>query len=576
MSFVLLAPDVLETAATDLGQLGAALRAGNLSAAIPTTELAVAAADEVSVAIAAVFGTHAQQYQAAAVQAAGYHAQFVRTLGAAAASYAGTEAAAAAALTDLNVAVAEGFQTFYGQIHLAGDAWIASPVGQAVDPIINAPTDLLFGRPLIGHGAAGTMSNPNGGAGGILFGDGGAGYNQTAGVAAGGRGGHAGLIGDGGAGGAGFGGAIGGAGGAGGWLMGNGGMGGAGGTGGAGGQALFFGNGGAAGAGGVGGRGGLFIGVAGAGAMVGGPGTMIEIDFVRHGQSIANAAGWIDTAVPGVALTPYGMQQAANVANVLNPQGPFANLFMSELLRTQQTAAPLAGLTGLSPQVLPGLNEINAGWLEGLQQIPWGIPYLFGPAAWVLGFPLFPMLAPGSTDFNGIVFNRNFTGAVNTIYGAATGHPVPIVAGDGNITAVAYSSAFTIEVGTLMNVNNPNPFLLLTHQLNNTSVVVVEGDPKGGWNLVSWDGVPVGPASLPTKLFVDVRNLIVPPQLAIWNMWEGLLSGDPTTFVSTVRDGIESVGTAAINFPGAVAEDVIDTLSNPTFYNVTGFPEPVF
>ena len=95
MSLVLVAPDVLETAAADLVRIGSAVTAGNLAAAIPTTQVAAAGADEVSAAIAALFGTHAREYQAAASQAATYYERFVRTLGAAATSYAGTEAAIA-------------------------------------------------------------------------------------------------------------------------------------------------------------------------------------------------------------------------------------------------------------------------------------------------------------------------------------------------------------------------------------------------------------------------------------------------------------------------------------------------
>lgn len=78
-----------------------------------------------------------------------------------------------------------------------------------------------------------TAANPNGGASGLLYGDGGNGYNQTTAGLAGGHGGNAGLIGHGGHGGIGgpttSGGgpaANGGAGGAGGWLYGNGGAGG--------------------------------------------------------------------------------------------------------------------------------------------------------------------------------------------------------------------------------------------------------------------------------------------------------------------------------------------------------------
>lgn len=560
MSFVLVAPGVLESAAAELAQIGSAVSASNLAAAAQTTELAAAATDEVSTAIAALFGAHAQEYQAAAAQALTYHEQFMSTLSATSASYAGAEATI---VTSLQLAAANGFQTaVYGPIHAAGQAWIGSPVGQAVDPILNTPAYALFGRPLIGNGTAGTETNPNGGAGGILFGDGGTGYSVTAGNGNGGTGGNAGFIGNGGAGGSGFGAGSGGMGGAGGWLMGNGGIGGiggGGGTGGIGGQALFFGNGGAGGGDALGGRAGLFIGEPGAGwvAPTGGSGQSVTIEFVRHAESFANAQGWIDTAVPGVPLTPLGDAQALLRAGELHPLGPYAGIWASELTRAQQTAQALTDMYMTNPMILPGLNEINAGIFDGWPQYSLGgILYLIGPLAWVSGLPIFPMLAPGSTDPNGVFFYREFGSAMETLYNHALSNPV--MSANGEITEVAYSSAFTIEIGTLMHANNPNPLLFFTHQLDNTGVVVMEGDPKGGWNLVSWEGVPVGPANLPTALFVDARNFIMAPQFAAFDIGSAFFTGDPTVFVSAVRDGIEQVGAATVQFPIAVAEDLID------------------
>lgn len=533
MSFVIVARDALAAAAADLAQIGSAVNAGNLAAANPTTAVAAAAADEVSAALAALFGAHAREYQAAAAQAAAYHEQFVHRLSAAATSYAVTEVTIATslrgALGSAPASVSDGFQAFvYGPIHATGQQWINSPVGEALAPIVNAPTNVLLGRDLIGNGVTGTAAAPNGGPGGLLFGDGGAGYT-------GGNGGSAGLIGNGGTGGAGFAGGVGGMGGTGGWLMGNGGMGGAGGVGGNGGMATIGG---------------------------GGNGQSIVIDFVRHGQTPGNAAMLIDTAVPGPGLTALGQQQAQAIANALAAKGPYAGIFDSQLIRTQQTAAPLANLLGMAPQVLPGLNEIHAGIFEDLPQIsPAGLLYLVGPIAWTLGFPIVPMLAPGSTDVNGIVFNRAFTGAVQTIYDASLANPV--VAADGNITSVAYSSAFTIGVGTMMNVDNPHPLLLLTHPVPNTGAVVVQGNPEGGWTLVSWDGIPVGPASLPTALFVDVRELITAPQYAAYDIWESLFTGDPAAVINAVRDGADEVGAAVVQFPHAVADDVIDATGHP-------------
>ncbi len=51
-----------------------------------------AGADEVSAAIAALFGAHAQRYQSMSAQAAALHSQFVQTMAAAGGVYAGAEA----------------------------------------------------------------------------------------------------------------------------------------------------------------------------------------------------------------------------------------------------------------------------------------------------------------------------------------------------------------------------------------------------------------------------------------------------------------------------------------------------
>lgn len=443
MSFVLVATEALETAAADAAQIGSALTNGHLAAAIPTTQLAAAGADEVSTAIAAFFGAHGQEYQAVAARAASYYERFVRTLSSAAASYSGAEAAIA---TSLQGPLGAASTDPVGALE---QAWVTSPLGRFVDPIINAPTEALFGRDLIGDGGAPT-----------------------------------------------------------------------------------------------------------------GAGKPIVIEFVRHGQSLGNAANLIDTAVPGPPLTALGQQQAQAVANVLKLQGPYAGIFSSQLIRAEDTAAPLATALGLANvPALIGLNEVNAGIFDGATQVsPQGLLYLMGPMAWTLGLPMVPMLAPGSTNFNGIVFDQGFTQALNTMYGTAMANPV--VAASGKITEVAYASEFSIEVGTLMHVNNPDPLLMLTHPLPNTGTVVVQGDPHGGWTLVSWDGVPVPPANLPTKLFVDVRDLITAPQFAVWNGVESLFTGDPGTIANAAVDGADQVAVATVKFPFAVARDLIDAVEN--------------
>ncbi|ORB84998.1 PE family protein, partial [Mycobacterium kansasii] len=195
MPNVIAIPDALAWAATDLEHIGAAVRAATATAAAPTTQVLAAGADEVSAAVAALFSSHAQAYQALSHQTAALHDQFVAALNGAAGAYTTAEAANAVPLQNL-------------QPGLLG--------------LVNAPTEALTGRPLIGNGANGTAAHPNGGAGGLLYGNGGNGFSPTTPGQRGGTGGAAGLIGNGGDGGSGGPSAAGGTGGHGGWLLGNG------------------------------------------------------------------------------------------------------------------------------------------------------------------------------------------------------------------------------------------------------------------------------------------------------------------------------------------------------------------
>ncbi|VAZ94236.1 putative PPE family protein PPE42 [Mycobacterium pseudokansasii] len=93
MSFVLVEPDMMASAASDVARIGAAISAANDTAAATTTQLLAAGADEVSQGIAALFAAYARDYQAVSAQIAAYHDHIVRALGAGAEAYAGAEAA---------------------------------------------------------------------------------------------------------------------------------------------------------------------------------------------------------------------------------------------------------------------------------------------------------------------------------------------------------------------------------------------------------------------------------------------------------------------------------------------------
>lgn len=126
MSFVLIAPEFVTAAAGDLTNLGSSISAANASAASATTQVLAAGADEVSARIAALFGGFGLEYQAISAQVAAYHQRFVQALSTGAGAYASAEAAAAE---------------------------------QIVLGVINAPTQALLGRPLIG--AKSEVTDPN-------------------------------------------------------------------------------------------------------------------------------------------------------------------------------------------------------------------------------------------------------------------------------------------------------------------------------------------------------------------------------------------------------------------------------
>jgi PE family len=98
MSFVTTQPETLASAAADLESIGAAMEAGDASAAAPTTGVVPAAADQVSALTAAQFSAQGQLYQAVSAQAAAIHEMFVSALSTSAESYTATEVANAAAV----------------------------------------------------------------------------------------------------------------------------------------------------------------------------------------------------------------------------------------------------------------------------------------------------------------------------------------------------------------------------------------------------------------------------------------------------------------------------------------------
>jgi endoglycosylceramidase len=203
-------------------------------------------------------------------------------------------------------------QYIYDLLHVGVESWINSSFGEQVDHLLNTAS----GQFLIGNGADGTgQLDPNGGDGGLWFGDGGNGWDSNEAGFAGGSGGEAGFFGNGGEGGLGGAGATGGGGGDGGSLFG---IGGDGGNAGAGATAA-----GLPALGGAGGNAGTF----GEHGMVGDYGTLPggltqTADPTGSLPSVGTSGGWL-TNSDGQVVMLHGLNDVYKVA----PGDPLASGF---------------------------------------------------------------------------------------------------------------------------------------------------------------------------------------------------------------------------------------------------------
>src|SRR5271157_1168840 len=93
MSFVSVTAELIEGAAQDLAGIRSSLREAVAAATVPTTGVAAAAKDEVSIALASLFGNFGQEFQAMSAQAQAFHAEFVSLMNAGAGAYLSAEAA---------------------------------------------------------------------------------------------------------------------------------------------------------------------------------------------------------------------------------------------------------------------------------------------------------------------------------------------------------------------------------------------------------------------------------------------------------------------------------------------------
>jgi broad specificity phosphatase PhoE len=215
----------------------------------------------------------------------------------------------------------------------------------------------------------------------------------------------------------------------------------------------------------------------------------VRLLLIRHGQTPSNVAGLLDTAHPGPGLTQLGTRQAAQIPVALS-NDVIGRIYVSTLLRTHLTAAPLAADRGLDAIELPGIHEIEAGSLEGHSDRASVHQYLETVFSWGLGN--LDSVMPGSTD--GHAFFNRFDADIARV--AADHDADQVIRPDIARTAVMVSHGAAIRVWVAGRAINIAPSFAGEHEIDNTGMAELEGNPHNGWVLLSWQGTPVGGTDL--------------------------------------------------------------------------------
>lgn len=198
--------------------------------------------------------------------------------------------------------------------------------------------------------------------------------------------------------------------------------------------------------------------------------------LVRHGQTPSNVLGSLDTLIPGPGLTALGKRQAAALAPAFAAER-IEGVYVSELIRTHHTAAPLARARGLTSAPLGGLNEIHAGALQGRTDLESALRYREATQSWLQGD--LDARMPDAED--GHTFLGRFDAAIAAI---ETGHPP-----EATVAIVSHGGAIRVWAGS--RAGNVTGEFAIGHHLPNAGIVVLEGDRRNGWIAHTWNGQEV-------------------------------------------------------------------------------------
>lgn len=197
----------------------------------------------------------------------------------------------------------------------------------------------------------------------------------------------------------------------------------------------------------------------------------MRLILVRHGETPANVAGSLDTALPGPGLTDLGREQAAAVPAALAAHTVDA-VFVSRAVRTHETAVPLLHALGLTPTVLDGAHEIQAGDLEKKTDPDSVHTYLETMAMWTDGH--LDLAMPGGETGAQVVRRMDDS--------------LQVIEDTGVQTAALFSHGAMIRFWASSRCWNVREGGFHRDPMPNTGIVVMQGNSASGWTATSWLG----------------------------------------------------------------------------------------
>lgn len=187
--------------------------------------------------------------------------------------------------------------------------------------------------------------------------------------------------------------------------------------------------------------------------------------LIRHGRTASNVTRLLDTAPPGAPLDDVGLSQARALADTLADE-PIEAVYASDLIRSQQTAEPLALRHGLEVIVRAGVREIQAG--EDEMSADW-VRYLTTIISWQSNI---------DTRIPGGETGREVLARFDAVLGEARAK--------GHRTIAVVSHGAMIRTWAAIRATNLTVDFLRTTSLENTLVVDLADAADGSWQVTRW------------------------------------------------------------------------------------------